>query len=123
MVHVFSTTLSIRQLSFSFFFNASAPHRDLHSFPHDALPIWPLAGGRPMAGRQPGREQCLGRTRAQATAASADRKSTRLNSSHLGISYAVFCLKKKKKEYTLTSNRHERTSRMRSTILRIYRHG
>src|SRR5262245_66406185 len=29
-----------------------------------------------------------------------DRKSTRLNSSHLGISYAVFCLKKKKKEKT-----------------------
>src|SRR5437899_6033780 len=27
-----------------------------------------------------------------------DRKSTRLNSSHLGISYAVFCLKKKKKQ-------------------------
>src|SRR5258705_6037999 len=27
----------------------------------------------------------------------SDRKSTRLNSSHLGISYAVFCLKKKKK--------------------------
>src|ERR1039458_10461797 len=27
---------------------------------------------------------------------SGDRKSTRLNSSHLGISYAVFCLKKKK---------------------------
>src|SRR5437899_7440205 len=30
--------------------------------------------------------------------AGADRKSTRLNSSHLGISYAVFCLKKKKKK-------------------------
>src|SRR5258705_7104040 len=29
----------------------------------------------------------------------ADRKSTRLNSSHLGISYAVFCLKKKKNSY------------------------
>src|SRR5205814_9602196 len=29
-----------------------------------------------------------------------DRKSTRLNSSHLGISYAVFCLKKKKKTDT-----------------------
>src|SRR5437899_8183649 len=28
-----------------------------------------------------------------------DRKSTRLNSSHLGISYAVFCLKKKNKKY------------------------
>src|SRR5258705_2461690 len=32
----------------------------------------------------------------QAEAKEADRKSTRLNSSHLGISYAVFCLKKKK---------------------------
>src|SRR5256885_2927424 len=31
-----------------------------------------------------------------------DRKSTRLNSSHLVISYAVFCLKKKKKQYTDT---------------------
>src|SRR2546426_5120056 len=30
-----------------------------------------------------------------------DRKSTRLNSSHLVISYAVFCLKKKKKKTTL----------------------
>src|SRR5436853_7900446 len=29
-----------------------------------------------------------------------DRKSTRLNSSHLGISYAVFCLKKKKTKKT-----------------------
>src|SRR5258705_8299577 len=33
----------------------------------------------------------------------ADRKSTRLNSSHLGISYAVFCLKKKKKHDSLIS--------------------
>src|SRR5262245_62617778 len=32
-----------------------------------------------------------------------DRKSTRLNSSHLGISYAVFCLKKKKKKTTRLS--------------------
>src|SRR5258705_10138414 len=30
-----------------------------------------------------------------------DRKSTRLNSSHLGISYAVFCLKKKKEQHDL----------------------
>src|SRR5438045_6166424 len=34
--------------------------------------------------------------------APADRKSTRLNSSHLGISYAVFCLKKKKKKKKIT---------------------
>src|SRR5256885_10336591 len=33
--------------------------------------------------------------------AQADRKSTRLNSSHLVISYAVFCLKKKKKTKTI----------------------
>src|SRR2546429_4632829 len=31
----------------------------------------------------------------------SDRKSTRLNSSHGYISYAVFCLKKKKKKYTV----------------------
>src|SRR5436853_380956 len=33
-----------------------------------------------------------------------DRKSTRLNSSHLGISYAVFCLKKKKKQTIPVAN-------------------
>src|SRR6266540_7434230 len=32
-----------------------------------------------------------------------DRKSTRLNSSHITISYAVFCLKKKKKKYKVTT--------------------
>src|SRR5205814_8065934 len=36
----------------------------------------------------------------QQLARERDRKSTRLNSSHLGISYAVFCLKKKKKKRT-----------------------
>src|SRR3989442_8950388 len=34
----------------------------------------------------------------------ADRKSTRLNSSHVRISYAVFCLKKKKKKYKKKEN-------------------
>src|SRR5262245_64765108 len=34
------------------------------------------------------------------SASTVDRKSTRLNSSHLGISYAVFCLKKKKQKQT-----------------------
>src|SRR5437899_10748424 len=38
----------------------------------------------------------LGAAQSPATEAELDRKSTRLNSSHLGISYAVFCLKKKK---------------------------
>src|SRR5256885_9852168 len=39
-----------------------------------------------------------------------DRKSTRLNSSHLVISYAVFCLKKKKKDNVM---RHDLTLRLR----------
>src|SRR5437899_10751267 len=38
--------------------------------------------------------------------ATSDRKSTRLNSSHLGISYAVFCLKKKKNETRLDTPTH-----------------
>src|SRR5207249_8189445 len=37
--------------------------------------------------------------RIMAGAGTGDRKSTRLNSSHVSISYAVFCLKKKKKKY------------------------
>src|SRR5438034_6325712 len=40
---------------------------------------------------------------AQKTAAAGDRKSTRLNSSHTVISYAVFCLKKKKNIKTYTN--------------------
>src|SRR5437899_8056706 len=45
-------------------------------------------------------QQHIGRNQVRAVAMSStdgveDRKSTRLNSSHLGISYAVFCLKKK----------------------------
>src|SRR5262245_64517490 len=42
---------------------------------------------------------------------SLDRKSTRLNSSHLGISYAVFCLKKKKKN-KLTIQRHRQDTNL-----------
>src|SRR5690606_4869450 len=42
-----------------------------------------------------------------AAAISKDRKSTRLNSSHVKISYAVFCLKKKKRD-SETSNRRRR---------------
>src|SRR5438034_7549563 len=45
--------------------------------------------------RRPGARRAAGRTRHR-----RDRKSTRLNSSHTVISYAVFCLKKKKKKQT-----------------------
>src|SRR5262245_63716728 len=55
-------------------------------------------------GAQPGHDECAydsvaglqDRDRTAACLRREDRKSTRLNSSHLGISYAVFCLKKKK---------------------------
>src|SRR5689334_23790857 len=40
----------------------------------------------------------------------ADRKSTRLNSSHSSISYAVFCLKKKKKKIKNNTQKHHLTS-------------
>src|SRR6266498_3555357 len=52
-----------------------------------AAPVAPLAGPLPGQARSPRRG-----------AAHLDRKSTRLNSSHVRISYAVFCLKKKKKK-------------------------
>src|SRR5205814_6075006 len=55
---------------------------------HDALPI---SANSITIGRR-----ALGRNRCHARSARTDRKSTRLNSSHLGISYAGFCLKKKK---------------------------
>src|SRR5438132_3185594 len=51
----------------------------------------------------------------------ADRKSTRLNSSHTVISYAVFCLKKKKKNVgKLVIERHNSTSTGRSQPLSTY---
>src|SRR5256885_11928613 len=58
--------------------------------------------------------QLAGRPARPASRGARDRKSTRLNSSHLVISYAVFCLKKKKKsevncDILDTLQRHSRT--------------
>src|SRR2546422_8149983 len=44
-----------------------------------------------------------------------DRKSTRLNSSHGYISYAVFCLKKKKKKYETNDHNHQIRSTQHTT--------
>src|SRR5690242_21557214 len=52
----------------------------------DVAPEQPVVHERPFAGGE--------------LPAALDRKSTRLNSSHMSISYAVFCLKKKKKKTT-----------------------
>src|SRR5438477_9756207 len=84
-------------LSSCFFFFNDPPTTEIYTLSlHDALPISlrhgrerhlgaPRAGG---GGSDPRRAQAAGRQ---------DRKSTRLNSSHMSISYAVFCLKKKKR--------------------------
>src|SRR3712207_6939040 len=58
------------------------------------------SGDRPPAPREPGagRDQPGGHEPDERRPQRADRKSTRLNSSHANISYAVFCLKKKKKK-------------------------
>src|SRR2546429_9079506 len=75
-----------------FFFNDTATTEIYTLSLHDALPISGIDGGRSPVRRSrtfwpPPHTTGLD---------SADRKSTRLNSSHGYISYAVFCLKKKK---------------------------
>src|SRR5256885_8695817 len=83
-------------LFFFFFFNDTATTEIYTLSLHDALPISRVSSPRP---------GCSTLTTSAPRSASAmahmgDRKSTRLNSSHLVISYAVFCLKKKKQELT-----------------------
>src|SRR5262245_65337027 len=100
------------------FFSRYGDHRDLHSFPtrrsSDLLVAF-LQNGLPIAHAEtqvthlipyPGLivgiqaqhifVAAAGLGRGALGVLAQDRKSTRLNSSHLGISYAVFCLKKKK---------------------------
>src|SRR5258708_29720270 len=76
-----------------FFFNDTATTEIYTLSLHDALPIlrqrWPRRLGDPLHGGR-----CTGDQSGQNRSA-RDRKSTRLNSSHQIISYAVFCLKKK----------------------------
>src|SRR5262245_64186289 len=56
-------------------------------------PLWSAAN---VCRREPRPEGAGRRGRTRLAGIAQDRKSTRLNSSHLGISYAVFCLKKKR---------------------------
>src|SRR5436853_4589904 len=86
--------LSFYFFSFFFFFNDTAT-TEIYTFLHDALPIYDVTlPTGPMLRLAAGTTGRLPFT---------DRKSTRLNSSHLGISYAVFCLKKKKHKDVLSS--------------------
>src|SRR5438067_5454645 len=77
---------------FLFFFNDPATTEIYTLSLHDALPISVrYRARRSAAPRREGLD-------AVNTSRMRDRKSTRLNSSHVSISYAVFCLKKKKKK-------------------------
>src|SRR5258708_24192649 len=90
-----------------FFFNDTATTEIYTLSLHDALPILEMmcqrvtqrtAFGKPLA------EQ--GVIQEWIAQSQLDRKSTRLNSSHQIISYAVFCLKKKKTRNILTTRTH-----------------
>src|SRR3712207_8733430 len=101
-----------------FFCKGVGDHRDLHSFPTRVSPdrttphaadTATTAASRAGSGYPSSSRSSHGTaTKIAATAAKeswnpGDRKSTRLNSSHANISYAVFCLKKK----TNSRNRYE----------------
>src|SRR2546426_4609180 len=96
--------LHVRCFFLFFFFNDTATTEIYTLSLHDALPISPRAA-LPAAARRRSRRPCGSRGPRAGRSFVADRrhrleardrKSTRLNSSHLVISYAVFCLKKKK---------------------------
>src|SRR5258705_6686015 len=110
-------------ISIFFFFNDTATTEIYTLSLHDALPISPPSVSHDEPSRFKGMNFTVSNTLVRSagsrktdqssscrdslncgwsiasSARSSDRKSTRLNSSHLGISYAVFCLKKKKNTY------------------------
>src|SRR2546426_8315977 len=101
---IFLLLFSALLLSFSFFFFNDTATTEIYTLSlHDALPI-----SRVAAAELPDSADCVMNLRAvschrglaspSVDGTPLDRKSTRLNSSHLVISYAVFCLKKKKKK-------------------------
>src|SRR5438874_13311832 len=95
---LFLIIISFSSLFFSFFFFNDTATTEIYTLSlHDALPIWRARGSwwKPRSG-----------TSSWNGSWNSDRKSTRLNSSHVEISYAVFCLKKKKNKKTNTSTKN-----------------
>src|SRR5690349_24071728 len=90
-----SSSRCLLSLSFFFLMIRRPPRSTLFPY-NDALPISQagLRGDQRPPGTSTGQQRAPGREAGQGL----DRKSTRLNSSHVEISYAVFCLKKKKKK-------------------------
>src|SRR5689334_25044797 len=88
-------------VNFTFFFFNDTATTEIYTLSlHDALPICVYG---PESGRR--QEQadlaCGVRPGISGSAGQGDRKSTRLNSSHSSISYAVFCLKKKNRNESM----------------------
>src|SRR5258707_5770166 len=108
--------------SIIFFFNDTATTEIYTLSLHDALPIyfglrqWRRARALFASRRGDARshdshqELAAHRARARSGQAGRDRKSTRLNSSHANISYAVFCLKKKNESDNTYSVRCRRSN-------------
>src|SRR3712207_7964357 len=102
------TSWTVRSLAhlyyifFFFFFNDTATTEIYTLSLHDALPISFRLG-------QKGLDTPPGDRRLRGNSGGQDRKSTRLNSSHANISYAVFCLKKKKKQPTNQNLTHTKS--------------
>src|SRR5437867_11809284 len=101
---------SVHVLGLLFFFSISPPPPRSTLFPYTTLfrSRSPHPASRRSITADSGRPRPKGtarsgrRLRATAALLNTDRKSTRLNSSHRTISYAVFCLKKKKNKHIYT---------------------
>src|SRR5438874_9770263 len=97
--------VSIYAYYFTFFFFNDPATTEIYTLSlHDALPICASSSSSTTSRTRAARTRpATASTRRRGTGTRAsrrDRKSTRLNSSHVEISYAVFCLKKKKKNYS-----------------------
>src|SRR5690349_25044316 len=90
IIYIFISLSDLYSFFFFFFLMIRRPPRST-LFPYTTLFRSPAPRPAPGCGRRSS-------ARCRAPGRGADRKSTRLNSSHVEISYAVFCLKKKKKE-------------------------
>src|SRR3712207_7061635 len=86
-----------------FFFNDTATTEIYTLSLHDALPISQLSSCCHLISSNTNWRGSPEGRRLSIRLPSSDRKSTRLNSSHANISYAVFCLKKKKQQHLPSS--------------------
>src|SRR5258708_14259584 len=117
MMHV--CTSLVHLFSYFFFFNDTATTEIYTLSLHDALPISGFAvtattAGTPVAAAEAPDQQLYGMQfhpevlhTEHGMAMLRDRKSTRLNSSHQIISYAVFCLKKKNSKHSNNCQDHD----------------